>query len=337
MGQSNAWVLNKIKHVLPDEKQNFCCSLTSEIMDDPVIDPTTLVVATDPDTLEPYANPHMPTHFKNYLTVPRYERYSLERLIDREGIGRSPTTRLIFTKDQLISDSDLISEIEDYICNELKSHNIRISIRSNLCFSMEKTPYDFNPAEESHILSVSVNNEVFQESYMLIHASTVLFILKNFENIHALINRFSFGVTALSIKKILQSHMTLIYPVVVNLFCQFEPYGIDSHGGYLFRLSLMKNNIRWNKTIIIFESNANAIRDSLSNIEQLENSLTLLRLSSNKDTTVAFIRKFEELIQTETQLTQIQHSASVQGFFDRSSPLGQNGTTNSSSPIALIN
>lgn len=106
-------ILKKIYDELSEkELTQYCCALTDELMTDPVIDPTTLrrTANSRPTTL--FTNIFDPTQYINFHDVPRYDRASLERLMDCDGKIRSPQTRKIFTSEQLISDIPLKNKID---------------------------------------------------------------------------------------------------------------------------------------------------------------------------------------------------------------------------------
>src|SRR3990167_4544995 len=86
---------------LPEDKEHFYCAIMNEIMTDPVIDPHTLnpeaVAWLSASDAEKSTMPR-----GNFHEAPRYDRKTLEKLIDSEGVGNSPNTRLLFTASQLI-------------------------------------------------------------------------------------------------------------------------------------------------------------------------------------------------------------------------------------------
>lgn len=115
---TNAAVLEKLNVTAPDD--GFDCTITCEVMDDPVIDPTTLNKAA---VAWLSASPEEKAILDcgNFKEVPRYDRRSLVRLINND-VGTSPNTRLPFTEQQLIPDTALKSKIDLF----MRPHKIEI-------------------------------------------------------------------------------------------------------------------------------------------------------------------------------------------------------------------
>lgn len=106
-------IVKKIYDELPEEElQRYCCAITNELMTDPVIDPTTLRRTANSRSTTLFTNTLDPTQYINFHDVPRYDRATLERLMDCGGKIRSPQTRQIFTSEQLISDIQLKNKID---------------------------------------------------------------------------------------------------------------------------------------------------------------------------------------------------------------------------------
>lgn len=82
---------------IPEE---FCCSLRSEIMDDPVYDP---------------AHPQY-----------KFERQWIERRLQEKS--ENPYTRTALSKTQLIPDKQLKNKIDDYVYGVIGQHNLRAGI-----------------------------------------------------------------------------------------------------------------------------------------------------------------------------------------------------------------
>lgn len=108
---TNADVLEKLNIVVPNE--SFNCGITFAVMDYPVIDPTTL---NDAAKIWLAATPEKQAtlHCGNFKEASRYDRESLIRLMNDDS-GKSPTTRLPFTKEQLIPDTVLKAEIDAFM------------------------------------------------------------------------------------------------------------------------------------------------------------------------------------------------------------------------------
>lgn len=95
-----------------DVPEEFCCQLSGDIMDDPVIDPTTLN-----DTallwLDTPESQKSALDRGNYDEAHRFERSWLERAINDKG-GKSPMTRQD-VEIALISDSKRKDEIDNFV------------------------------------------------------------------------------------------------------------------------------------------------------------------------------------------------------------------------------
>ncbi|OGT25945.1 MAG: hypothetical protein A3I77_01665 [Gammaproteobacteria bacterium RIFCSPLOWO2_02_FULL_42_14] len=105
---------------IPDE---FCCHLSGEIMDDPVIDPTTLNAAALTWISAPESEKETLDR-GNFDEVPRFERKWLERAVSDKD-GDSPMTRQPIVTP-LISDSATKGEsikkrIEDFVQSQVTS------------------------------------------------------------------------------------------------------------------------------------------------------------------------------------------------------------------------
>src|SRR3989338_323390 len=135
----NAKALKKANYQLNEsEAEKYCCAISYEVMDDPVIDPTTLQLAIDPNASE---------QFLNYHDVPRYERKSLEKLIGLDGTGKSPNTRIIFTAAQLVPDTALRSTIDTFVKRELEKYEALVThhVFGELYFKLEKSDSGLEP------------------------------------------------------------------------------------------------------------------------------------------------------------------------------------------------
>ena len=126
---TNAAVLKKLNVTAPDDV--FYCAIICEVMDDPVIDPTTLNTTA---VAWLAASPEEKTILDcgNFKDVSRYDRRSLVRSINN-GVGKSPNTRLPFTEQQLIPDTELKSKIDLF----MRPHRIEI-IKSDAEAEMQR-------------------------------------------------------------------------------------------------------------------------------------------------------------------------------------------------------
>lgn len=162
----NTAILNKIKCFSPEK---YCCALTFKVIDNAVIDPTTLIVDIDPDTNEPFVNPSKPEHFKNYNDVPRYDKTQLLKLQEFCSFNiKSPSTRRIFDSRQLIVDRKLQREIDRFVSTELyKNPSLRLE--------------DFT---RFHIVGDLYFEIRTQESPLASHETHYLFPVNNYRRIH---------------------------------------------------------------------------------------------------------------------------------------------------------
>ena len=131
---TNSEVLEKVKHTSPDDNC-FTCAISLDVIDDPVIDPRTLNSAALTWLSASFAEKAI-LDCGNFKDVPRYDRKMIERLIGDDGIGTSPNTRLLFTAQELISDTALKSQI-DLFMHPLREQAIRsdIEAESQITFS----------------------------------------------------------------------------------------------------------------------------------------------------------------------------------------------------------
>ncbi len=183
----NAGILNRIQCVPLEE---YCCALTSEVMDVAVIDPTTLIVNIDPDTNEPFINPSEPEHFKNYNDVPRYDKIQFSKLQELCSFtAKSPTTRLLFDSRQLILDKKLQRRIDRFVSTELyKNPGINLGyftrhhIVGDLYFEIKKTSICFGGGETHSLVLIAHNREI-RDIIFFIHDHVMTNIIKNIGNL----------------------------------------------------------------------------------------------------------------------------------------------------------
>ena len=153
---TNADVLEKRNVTPPGDA--FNCTLTYEVMNDPVIDPTTLN-ATALVWLAASPEEKAILDCGNFKDAPRYDRRWLIELMN-DGVGTSPTTRLPFTKEQLIPDTELKAKIDRF----MRPHRIAIiksdaEAQMQYAFFQKWLPFSEKCAKESvkSLLTAALN------------------------------------------------------------------------------------------------------------------------------------------------------------------------------------
>ncbi len=323
-GNKNAKTLKDARYQLTDEDDKYCCALTYEIMNDPVIDPTTLIAGIDPSTNKPFINPSKPEHFSNYHNVPRYERKSLEDLIGIDGVGKSPNTRLEFTAAGLMPDPALQSVINTFVNNIVEKYERSVThhVFGELYFKIEESDSGLS----SHKMRVILKNKVVNNTGMGIPQDTSQFLLSHCDvkNIFVLEDFFSGkGYTAEIIKQVIENYRkSLTHHVVGNLSFMIEPTYIKD--GFLKqRISLVKNRE-------IFLSVTFGNRDIAQYILSANGNLTQLKINlAGIPTFVMHIENAEaEIPQNQT----CGNSASPAGMFGTARTQAQPGSTTARGP-----
>ncbi len=149
-----ALILSGIKNFDFDSiPAHFCCPLSLQIMDDPVIDSTTLIPGVDPNKPA-----------KNYNDVARYDRKWLERAIATNG--KSPTTRQTITTP-LIADALLKSQIDAYVKAQVDAYESRVMhhVIGDLYFKIELREQDAS-VTFTHNLTVIQNGRDVVETML---------------------------------------------------------------------------------------------------------------------------------------------------------------------------
>ena len=195
MQNKHLLLLKKYNKTLEKEQDHFCSAITMEVMENPVIDPTTLNAQALVWLSAPAAEKSTLSR-GNFDDVPRYDRKTLERLIGVDGKGKSPATRREFTAIQLIPDEKLKAEIDlfmqPFIEEESKEQGKQEihHIVGDLFFKIVKLEKAFLYGETHRFILVAHGDEIPKTSIALESAKIEL-IMSNFQNIVELKKIFS--------------------------------------------------------------------------------------------------------------------------------------------------